>query len=277
MLMSLVRWVLTGGRGAAKQGQGQPASAAATAGSALGTTEVRRRHSLNIFLYLFQWMAWPFTGLERLISRGARRRSGGRSRKRERAVLRPEPLPKQQQRARTSYPRPQSTAYPRPQSTAYPRPRVTTRTLLGIEVERNEEVLRPRAERLALAEAGDEEALVSAAVTKDPLWSRFLVWFFERVITSRANLVEGLQVNVDARSNREAMSGLLQSVGITFNHLELETLQISGGARMNIIGLDLKVMTLLWKRFNSFKKPFEVRELYESGGLCVLCRVFLVT
>lgn len=267
MVMSVVRWVLTGGRVAAAKRQEQTTAAAAGAAA----SEVRARDGLHIFFQLFQWMSWPFAGLEAFIhrsssnSKSARGGSGGRlwnhrsrpkttaaeQNPKQRAVLRPTPTQQQQQR-------PQSTAYPRPQSTAYPRPRVTTRTLLGLEVEEQGEVLRPRKERLALAAAGDEDASVSPAVSKDPLWSKFLVWFFERVITSRANLVEGLQVNVDARSNREAMSGLLQSVGITFNHLELENLQISGGARVNITGLDLKVMTLLWKRFGSFKKPFEV-------------------
>ena len=260
-LVSLVRWVLTGGRlGMRRQEQAAAAAAAATRGAA---SELRRRDPLHIFFQLFQWMWWPFAGLEGgLVARsgggGAGRRargSGGRAWNerrpkatgvpKQRAMLRPTLSPQQIQRA-----------YSRPQSTAYPRPRVSAPTLLELDAEEKAEAL-SREQRLALAAAGDEA--MAAAVGKDPLWSKFLVWFFERVITSRAQVVEGLEVNVDARSNREAMSGLLQSVGITFNHLELENLQISGGARMNITGLDLKVMTLLWKRFGSFKKPFEVR------------------
>lgn len=256
-LVSLVRWVLTGGRAGLRRQEQAAATATAAAGAG---AQARRRDGFQIFFYqLFQWMWWPFAAVETGIvdsSRGRRARgSGGRAYRRpkatgtrkERAMLRPTLPPQQVQRA-----------YARPQSTAYPRPRVAARTLLELDVEDTVEALPPRKQRLALEAAGKDVRAMGGAASKDPLWSRFLVWFFERVITSRAVMVEGLQVCVDARSNREAMSGLLQSVGITFNHLELENLQISGGARMNITGLDLKVMTLLWKRFGSFKKPFEV-------------------
>lgn len=159
------------------------------------------------------------------------------------------------------YPRPQSTAYPRPQSTAYPRPKVTVPTLLDLESsEETIETLRARSRKLAAASRSNGSA--SADSEDNPLLSKFLCWFFTRMISKRARLVEGLEVSVNAKSNRDAMSGLLQAVGITFNHLELQNLQISAGATMRITGLDLKVMTLLWRRFNSFKKPFEVAGSY---------------
>ncbi|CAN0553324.1 unnamed protein product [Ectocarpus sp. 12 AP-2014] len=171
----------------------------------------------------------PFAGLEG--GSVANRNSGGRASKyrrpqatgvpKQRAMLKP--LTTQQLQAR--YPRPQSTAYPRPQSTAYPRPKVSPPSLLNLEADEPMEVLPPLKERMAMGKTG-----VERAVTKDPLWSKILVWVFERAITNRAMLVEGLE--------------------------------ISGGARMNITNLDLKVMTLLWKRFGSFKKPFEIEGSY---------------
>lgn len=154
------------------------------------------------------------------------------------------------------YPRPQSTAYPRPQSTAYPRPRVTIPTLLELELEEAMHLLPTKAGATMIELKGSKAS--SAKEEDNPLLSRFLCWFFARMIAKRARVVEGLEVSVDAKSNRDAMSGLLQAVGITFNHLELQTLRISAGATIRITGLDLKVMTLLWRRFDSFKKPFEV-------------------
>ncbi|CAM9369492.1 unnamed protein product [Hapterophycus canaliculatus] len=259
VLLSMLRWVLTGGWMGLKR-QEQKAADAASA---------QRRDASHAFFQLFQWMWWPFAGLEGGIvnsnSRGARgggargrnarrpKSRGGateqQQQQQQRAMLRPAatrpgsyqyPRPQSIQYPRpqsTAYPRPQSTAYPRPQSTAYPRPRVRARTLLDLDVQ-EPEALPPRKQRLAsAAAAAGEEDGGRGAVTKDPLWSRFLVWFFERAITSRAKLVEGLE--------------------------------ISGGARMEITGLDLKVMTLLWKRFGSFKKPFEVEGSYvlTSGDL----------
>ncbi|CAN0282573.1 unnamed protein product, partial [Ectocarpus sp. 4 AP-2014] len=214
-LLSLVRWVLTAGRSGIKRQE----QAAATGAAAMERGQ--RRDGLQ----LFQWMWRPFAGLEG--GSIANRNSGGRASKyrrpqatgvpKQRAMLKP--LTTQQLQSR--YPRPQSTAYPRPQSTAYPRPKVSPPSLLNLEADEPMEVLPPLKERMAMDKTG-----VERAVTKDPLWSKILVWVFERAITNRAMLVEGLE--------------------------------ISGGARMNITNLDLKVMTLLWKRFGSFKKPFEV-------------------
>ncbi|CAN0011293.1 unnamed protein product, partial [Ectocarpus sp. 8 AP-2014] len=219
-LLSLVRWVLTVGRSGMKRQE----HAAATGAAAM--ERGRRRDGLQ----LLQWMWRPFAGLEG--GSVANRNSGGRASKyrrpqatgvpKQRAML--QPLTNQQLQSR--YPRPQSTAYPRPQSTAYPRPKVSPPSLLNLEADEPMEVLPPLKERMVMEKVGG----VERAVTKDPLWSKILVWVFERAITNRAMLVEGLE--------------------------------ISGGARMNITNLDLKVMTLLWKRFGSFKKPFEIEGSY---------------
>ncbi|CBJ27995.1 expressed unknown protein [Ectocarpus siliculosus] len=218
-LLSLVRWVLTAGRSGMKRQE----QAVATGAAAMERGQ--RRDGLQ----LFQWMWRPFAVLEG--GSVANRNSGGRASKyrrpqatgvpKQRAML--QPLTTQQLQSR--YPRPQSTAYARPQSTAYPRPKVSPPSLLNLEADEPMEILPPLKERMAM-----EKADVERAVTKDPLWSKILVWVFERAITNRAMLVEGLE--------------------------------ISGGARMNITNLDLKVMTLLWKRFGSFKKPFEIEGSY---------------
>ena len=238
-LYAFMRWVLTGaglsfGRRPRKDGNGGDGSGSGLQG-------------------LFSSI-WPFGG--GAASRPTPPESGGSSSDGEsakRAVVgSPGPsvvaAPAKAQQAQRQY--------PRPQSTAYPRPKVSVPTLLDLGAEEPADNPAPKKQWLAVTSG-------SPAVEEDeagnPLLSKFLRWFFERMITSRAKLVEGLEVSVDARSNRDAMSGLLQVVGITFNHLQLETLQISGGATMRITGLDLKVMTLLWRRFRSFKKPFEVR------------------
>lgn len=250
-LYAFMRWVLTGaglgfGRRPRRDGNGSGGDRSGGSGGGLQG--------------LLSSM-WPFGG-GGAASRPAPPESGGASEgegvKRtvagspSAAVVAP---PAKIQQGQRQYPRPQSTAYPRPQSTAYPRPKVSVPTLLDLGAEEPADDPTPKKQWLAVTSGSsvvEEEA-------DNPLLSKFLRWFFERMITSRAKLVEGLEVSVDARSNRDAMSGLLQVVGITFNHLRLETLQISGGATMRITGLDLKVMTLLWRRFRSFKKPFEVR------------------
>lgn len=201
----------------------------------------------------FNWM-WPFAPAVGLASAPEGKGVGYRQTSEANA---PRAMLKPPGSERAQYARPQSTAYPRPQSTAYPRPKVTISTLLELDAKDADEELLSSDQRAAES-GGDED--------ENPLLTKFLCWFFERVITSRAKLVEGLEVSVDARSNRDAMSGLLQAVEITFNHLRLKNIVISGGATLKITGLDLKVRTLIWRRFQSFKKPFEVSfKLFMEG------------
>lgn len=270
LLISMMRWVLTGGR------LGMRRPTVGKAGFARGVSGV------NIVLQGLLVKMWPFSaagagGPTSLASKGGGSGGGGGEdgdpirRQGGRAAVRPTAS----QQAQYKYPRPQSTAYPRPQSTAYPRPKVTVPTLLNLEEVEEAAEVRPRKQQLAAASWTSSAAATAKAAAKDkegedgnPLLSKFLCWFFARMITKRAKLVEGLEVHVDARSNRDAMSGLLQAVGITFNHLVLENVEISGGATMRITGLDLKVTTLLWRRFRSFKRPFEV-----SRGFRFFCGV----
>lgn len=279
-LYSLVRWVLTVG-GLLRINRGSDPTPALSGmsmkgGGSRGGGGSGGGGGGGLFQGLFSW--WRvFDGPGRRVKDPERStRSGGNSSGSNSGGVMPRPtasaVEQQQQQQQSKYPRPQSTAYPRPQSTAYPRPQSTayarpqvyTRTLLDLGADDSSpKPLPPKKERTAMVLAGgssDTEDVHADGQEDNPLLSKFLCWFFARVITSRAKLVEGLEVRVDARSNREAMSGLLQAVGITFNHLELENLQISGGATVRITGLDLKVMTLLWRRFRSFKKPFEVRD-----------------
>lgn len=283
-LLSMMRWILTGGI----LGMKRPTVRKTGLGRGVGGVSGGLQGLLV--------RMWPFAaaggaaeaaGDTSLSSKGGSsegegggpmRRHGGRSSVRPTAI----------QQVQYKYPRPQSTAYPRPQSTAYPRPKVTVPTLLNLEEVEEAAEVRPGKQQLAASSwpsspsstLSSSSSISSAAANAkhkegddgNPLLSKFLCWFFARVITNRAKLVEGLEVKVDARSNRDAMSGLLQAVGITFNHLVLENVEISGGATMRITGLDLKVMTLLWRRFRSFKRPFEVRVFaFFLGVIFFLC------
>lgn len=260
-LVSLVRWVLSGGRVGVRSRRRPRVM------PRVPEEDRDEKSKSGGLLALLSWI-WRFVGGEHSIARVESNKdiaevvgenSGsevvGSGRGRDLAVMSSaSTAATAQSLIQEMYPRPQSTAYPRP-LTAYPRPRVSMPTLLDLDREEP-------------AKEFPTEKGANRKGSGSPILSDFLCWFFSRMITKRAKLVEGLEVNVDARSNREAMSGLLQEVGITFNHLELENLRISGGAVMAIRGLDLKVLTLLWRRFKSFKKPFEVcSELVSFGWL----------
>ena len=276
-LVSLVRWFLSAGR------LGVGRSARPRVISRVSEEKPGRDKGAGRLPPVFYW-SWPLNG-------GENSTAGPDSKGSSRVVEGKTPNPRSKAagtaEARTTT-APESKAqrvqfrYPRPQSKAYPRPRVNGSTLLGSDADESTNL---KGEEPSTSTHFEKDAARGKG-SGNPMLSGFLRRLFARIITKRAKLVEGLEVYVDARSNREAMSGLLQEVGITFNHLELENLRISGGAMMTIRGLDLKVLTLLWRRFRSFKKPFEVRirfvlmprPSFFCGGvvprhaLCCFCR-----
>jgi hypothetical protein len=95
-----------------------------------------------------------------------------------------------------------------------------------------------------------------------PLFSKLLIWAFRKLIYRRAIRVEGLDIHVQAASNRKALSGNLQTVCLKFKTLALPVLQITGGAAIRITGVDLKMLLFLQRKLQAFKKPFEVSGTY---------------
>ena len=95
-----------------------------------------------------------------------------------------------------------------------------------------------------------------------PFTSKMLTWLFQQLIYKKAIRVEGLKIFVQASSNRKALSGNLKTVCLNFRSLALPVLQITGGAAIRITGVDLKMLFLMNKRLQAFKKPFEVSGSY---------------
>ncbi|KAG5176221.1 hypothetical protein JKP88DRAFT_203130 [Tribonema minus] len=92
-----------------------------------------------------------------------------------------------------------------------------------------------------------------------PVTGKALSWMLAQIIYKRALRVEGLDLLVQAASNRKALSGNLKTVWCKFRTLALPAIQITGGANMVVTGVDLKMLLLMHRRLGAFKKPFQVR------------------
>lgn len=61
---------------------------------------------------------------------------------------------------------------------------------------------------------------------RQPVTSRAARWFIRRAIDSRAIWYEGLKVEVEARSNREAIRGRFDTVSVEFGKMGFPTIQV---------------------------------------------------
>ncbi|CAM9282482.1 unnamed protein product [Choristocarpus tenellus] len=100
---------------------------------------------------------------------------------------------------------------------------------------------------------------------RQPITSRAVEWFLTRSIQSRAKASSGLFVEVEARSNRAAMSGQWDTVAVQFDKLAFDNIQVTGGARLEVLGVDMFTFGLLpgpMRRLRRLRRPCEVTGSY---------------
>ncbi|CAM9718638.1 unnamed protein product [Discosporangium mesarthrocarpum] len=101
---------------------------------------------------------------------------------------------------------------------------------------------------------------------RQPITSRVVEWFLTRSILSCAKSTAGLKVEVEAHSNRAAIGGRLDTVAVQFDELVLNKLQVTGGGRFEVLGVDMLMAGLLpgpMRRLRRLRRPCEVTGSYE--------------
>ncbi|CAM9590265.1 unnamed protein product, partial [Ectocarpus sp. 8 AP-2014] len=92
-----------------------------------------------------------------------------------------------------------------------------------------------------------------------PFTSHAARWFIKRRILSTAKASAALNVEVEARNNRDAMRGRWESISIDFAKTIFEDIQVSGGA-FELLGVDVLTLGLLpgpWRRLRRLRRPCE--------------------
>eukprot|EP00638_Chattonella_subsalsa_P008147 CAMPEP_0117755188 /NCGR_PEP_ID=MMETSP0947-20121206/13297_1 /TAXON_ID=44440 /ORGANISM="Chattonella subsalsa, Strain CCMP2191" /LENGTH=351 /DNA_ID=CAMNT_0005574463 /DNA_START=162 /DNA_END=1214 /DNA_ORIENTATION=+ len=95
-----------------------------------------------------------------------------------------------------------------------------------------------------------------------PRLSRVMDLIVRRVVTSRTKSHLNLNVTCFSPSTRKLLSGFLPNVNITFDELYFDKVQITGGATIQALGSDFKMLAFPLKPFfrqsRALKKPMEV-------------------
>ncbi|CAM9426435.1 unnamed protein product [Scytosiphon promiscuus] len=94
-----------------------------------------------------------------------------------------------------------------------------------------------------------------------PFTSHAARWLIKRCIHRKAIASAALNVEVEARSNRAAMTGRWESISVDFQEMIFDDIQVTGGARFELLGVDLLTLGLLpgpWRRLRRLRRPCEV-------------------
>jgi len=88
--------------------------------------------------------------------------------------------------------------------------------------------------------------------------ARFVSWILKKIVQAKTKFVEGLVVSISA-SNRQILRGKVDTVEMKFDKIALgQQIEITGGGRLIIQGLDLRMRRFLFERLQSLRKPYRI-------------------
>ena len=90
------------------------------------------------------------------------------------------------------------------------------------------------------------------------LTARLVSWILKRIIHSRTTYATGLNVEVHAHSNRHLLAGYINTVELRFDSIAFGQLFVTGGGKLVIEGLALKMKSFLFDNYNSLRRPYTI-------------------
>ena len=95
-------------------------------------------------------------------------------------------------------------------------------------------------------------------ITRKPIFAHFVSWILRRLVETRTQFVSGLEVNVLSHSNRDILRGRVDTLELKFDKIAYGQLFVSGGGRLILQGLDLRMRRFLFQNLQSLRKPYKI-------------------
>ena len=106
---------------------------------------------------------------------------------------------------------------------------------------------------------GEQAATEQQTIVKNkPLFARFVSWLLHRFVTSRTQFVQNLQINVLVPSNRHIIRGRIDTLELKFDKIIFAQLLVSGGGRLILKDVDLRMRRFLFQNLQSIRKPYKM-------------------
>jgi len=93
---------------------------------------------------------------------------------------------------------------------------------------------------------------------KPVVLARFVSWILKKIVQAKTKFVEGLEVSIGSASNRQILRGKVDTVEMKFDKIAFGQIFVTGGGRLIIQGLDLRMRRFLFERLQSLRKPYRI-------------------
>jgi hypothetical protein len=95
-------------------------------------------------------------------------------------------------------------------------------------------------------------------VDNKPLFARLVSWVVKRLVETRTQFVSGLSVDVLSNSNRDIIRGRVDTLEMKFDKIAFGQFFVSGGGRLILRGLDLRMRRFLFQDLQSLRRPYQI-------------------
>mmetsp|Transcript_18367 Transcript_18367/g.30778 ORF Transcript_18367/g.30778 Transcript_18367/m.30778 type:complete len:398 (-) Transcript_18367:338-1531(-) len=91
---------------------------------------------------------------------------------------------------------------------------------------------------------------------KRPLFARVVAWILSRLVRKSTSSLNGLEMHVIADSNHDILRGKLDTIELKFDKVNYAQFFVSGGGRLIIKDLSLRMRRFLFKNAQAIRKPY---------------------
>lgn len=88
--------------------------------------------------------------------------------------------------------------------------------------------------------------------------ARVITWALRKLVRSRTEYVQGLDIEVSSSSNRQLIRGKVDTIDMKFDKISYANLYVSGGGRIIVKGLELRMRRFLFQNLQSVRKPYVI-------------------
>jgi hypothetical protein len=103
-------------------------------------------------------------------------------------------------------------------------------------------------------ESNDTEQIVMKRV----LLAKLLSWLLQKLIRKHTDYVQNLQVYVHALSNPHVIRGKIDQIHLNFNKISFRGLYVSGGGKLMLKDIDLRMRRFLFQNLQTLRKPYVI-------------------
>ena len=115
-----------------------------------------------------------------------------------------------------------------------------------------------RSDVATASEAAQETSKAQVIRRTEVSVARFISWVLKKIVQSRVTYATGLDIKILAASNRQLLSGKVDTVELSFDKIAFGSIFVSGGGKLVAEGLAIKMRSFFFNDLNSLRRPYKI-------------------